>query len=673
MGNRFAAVLATLFILAGVVMHDSEAQEKVDARMTRTRTNQEGANFLPPQTKAEWLARREAVRKRILVATGLFPMPEKTPLSPRIYGKLQRDGYTIEKVVLETFPGYFLSGNLYRPTSNAGKIPGILNPHGHWQNGRNAGDVQARCIGQARMGAVAFLYDMVGYADSRLFGHSFRNDTLLGLGLNLPGLQLWNSLRALDWLRTLPEVDTDRIAMTGESGGGTQTFLLCALDERIQVAAPVCMVSHHFQGGSECENAPHLRVGTDNVEIAACFAPRPMLLVGATGDWTSQILSRGVPEIRAVYRLFGAESELFAVVHQADHNYNQASRESVYSFLRHKLWGESVVAGVKEAASTPETEAVLSTWDAAHPRPANAATPAQLQEYLTGVVARQITSWTPRDSKGWAETRTMLAAAAATMLDCRQPSAGDLNEQLAETLEPPIAGSAVRRVTLSRRGVGDVVRCIVATSTAGKAIDHVTVVISPRGAAAAMADQSSADVIRQRLDPGGQVIIYEPLLTGKLDEVAKRQGAAYFAGYNKTILAERVQDVLTVVAYAGRSGAIVDLLGLGSAGPWTLLARPFAIGVRRTVVDAANWDWPVALPITDENCLPSARRYGGMKVLATLAAPAKLLLHNYGTGLDTGWLEAAYRLSDAKGALTVVPGVASAEEIVAFLESRRGK
>jgi len=315
------------------------------------RTNQQGDDFRPPASRDAWLSRRSGLREQVLIATGLSPMLPRTPLNPRIYGRIDAGDYTVEKVVLETLPGYFLSGNLYRPARASGRAPAILNPHGHWTNGRMESDLQARCIGQARMGAVAFMYDMVGYSDSKPFGHSFFNDRLHLLGLNLVGLQLWNSIRALDWLESLPGVDRERIACTGESGGGTQTFLLCAVDDRIAVSAPVCMVSHHFQGGCTCENAPSLRVGTDNVELAAMFAPKPQILVGATGDWTSQILERGVPEIREVYQLFGQPGSFQAVVHKADHNYNRQSRESVYTFLRRHLWPDASPAPASEAAN----------------------------------------------------------------------------------------------------------------------------------------------------------------------------------------------------------------------------------------------------------------------------------------------------------------------------------
>ncbi len=251
----------------------------------------------------------------MLVALGLWPMPTKTPANAVIHGRVDRDDYTVEKVYLESFPGHFVTGSLYRPKGKTGPLPGVLCPHGHWANGRfyDAGarpcgkqivegaerfeeggryPLQARCVQLARMGCVVFHYDMVGYADSlqipseisHRFGQRrpkwkspknwgfFSPQAELHLQ-TIMGLQTYNSIRALDWFSELPDVDPSRIGVTGASGGGTQTFILCAIDPRPAVAFPAVMVSTAMQGGCTCENASYLRVGTGNVEFAALFAP----------------------------------------------------------------------------------------------------------------------------------------------------------------------------------------------------------------------------------------------------------------------------------------------------------------------------------------------------------------------------------------------------------------
>ena len=166
---------STLDLIRGRI---DSAEPSPDPRRTEVRTNQEGADFQAPGSPQEWRDRSRAVREQLLVTMGLWPMWPKTPLEPRVFGKVERDGYTIEKVVLETLPGFTLSGNLYRPAGKSGKLPGMLCPHGHWADGRVNPEVQQRCIRWAKLGCVVFMYDMVGYNDSKPFGHSFLNDRL---------------------------------------------------------------------------------------------------------------------------------------------------------------------------------------------------------------------------------------------------------------------------------------------------------------------------------------------------------------------------------------------------------------------------------------------------------------------------------------------------------------
>src|SRR5207245_3792690 len=262
-------------------------------------------------------------------------MPPRPPLEPVIHGKIDRDEYTIEKVFLASYPGHYVSGNLYRPKGKTGKVPGVLCPHGHWRNGRfydaleaygekkieadlKSGaektregarfPLQARCAQLARMGCVVFHYDMVGVADSQQIKHT-EGFTDVSAELRLQsfmGLQTFNSIRALDFLTSLPDVDAKRLGVTGASGGGTQTFLLCAIDDRPAVAFPAVMVSTAMQGGCVCENCSGLRQDTGNVELAGLFAPKPLGMTGAN-DWTKEIESKGFAELKALYRLYDAE------------------------------------------------------------------------------------------------------------------------------------------------------------------------------------------------------------------------------------------------------------------------------------------------------------------------------------------------------------------------------
>ena len=303
--------------------------------------------FTVPASKAEWDERAAKVRRQILVSQGLWPLPTKTPLKAVIHGQSDMGDYTVEKVYFESMPGFFVTGSLFRPKKVNGKIPGALVAHGHWADGRfhDAGRAAVRReivqgaerfedggrnplqplpVQLARMGCVVFQYDMLGYADSHQLSfdlvHRFGKqrpemNTAENWGLFSPqaeahlqsamGLQTWNSIRALDFLLSLPEIDADRIAITGASGGGTQTFLLAAVDPRVALAFPAVMVSTAMQGGCTCENASCLRVGTGNIEFAALFAPKPQGLTAAD-DWTKEMETKGFPELQALYELIGA-------------------------------------------------------------------------------------------------------------------------------------------------------------------------------------------------------------------------------------------------------------------------------------------------------------------------------------------------------------------------------
>ena len=309
-----------------------------DSRNTNTLDTDTHAKLPEFHSLHDWEKRKSQLRRQILSATGLYPLPKRGAPRAQVFGKLQRDGYTIEKVLLETLPGYYLGGNLYRPFNRPGKLPGIVNPHGHWTYGRleNQDLFSGQALGMslAKQGYVVFAYDMVGYNDTIQTPHKFGTPTEQLWSFGPLQLQLWNSINATDFVASLPDVDTSKLAVTGASGGATQAFLLAAVDDRLSFAAPVNMVSAIMQGGDFCENSPGLRIGTNNVEIAAMFAPKPMLLVSATGDWTRNVPREEFPAIQRIYQLYGKPENVEVIQIEAPHNFNKSSRERSLSFLR---------------------------------------------------------------------------------------------------------------------------------------------------------------------------------------------------------------------------------------------------------------------------------------------------------------------------------------------------
>ncbi len=626
----------------------------LDLRRERIRTNNEGVNFQAPSSAQAWHKRAAQVRDQLMVTLGLLPGFERTNLEARVYGKLDRGDYTIEKVVLETFPGFTLSGNLYRPAHASGKLPAVLCPHGHWEIGRMQPDVQMRCVRLAKLGFVVFMYDMVGYNDSKPFPHEFLNTRLRQYGLSLPTLQTWNSMRALDWISNLPDVDAARIGCTGESGGGTQTFLLTALDPRVAVAAPVVMVSDSFQGGCVCENAAGLRIGTDNVEIAALTAPRPLMMVGASGDWTKLTMTRAYPAIRGVYALVGKLDRVSARVFDFPHNYNETSRNAVYPFLARWLAGLEDESATREGKQTPETADVLSTWDSDHPRPSDRKSPEQLEAYLVDELEKRLSACSPLHPLAWPAGQRMLRTIHAVRVGLSMPAPERLVEESLRRV--PRVGFTIEHFTLGRIHQGDAIPTV--RLTPRKASGRATVLASDRGKAALVdARGEPSPLVRALLAEGETVIGFDPLFVGEsLDPAAPRPArptTVHFDTYNPTRAADQMQDLATVISWTSSRPSVraTSLAAIGNAGPQALLALPALAGLARVYLDLdalPNLDAESAIdPGLD---LPGLRQFGGFRVAAALAAPVPLWLDPGQNSFEVDWARESYEQAGAEGA-----------------------
>ncbi len=288
--------------------------------------------------KVSWEERAKVIKNGIIKGMQLDKMPEiEGNFNPIINNTRKMDGYIVENIAIESFPGFYVTGNLYRPLDESGKHPAILSAHGHWNKPGNVGrlrkSMQLRCATFARMGAIVFAYDMVGYGESKQVTHDIPIALLL---------QTWNSKRVLEYLLSREDVDSQNIGMTGASGGGTQTFILTALDSRITAAAPVCQVSAHFFGGCVCESAVPIHKSehhqTNNVEIAALTAPRPLLLISNGSDWTRNTPRVEFPYVQSVYKVYNAENRVSNVHFVTQrHDYGLSKRKAVYNFFSQYL------------------------------------------------------------------------------------------------------------------------------------------------------------------------------------------------------------------------------------------------------------------------------------------------------------------------------------------------
>ena len=614
----------------------AHCQEKAPEKQTASQAPLRDLNsyfpFSPPKSLPGWNSRKSDLKKHLQVSLGLWPEPKRTKLNQTIHGLIDKGEYTIEKVYFESVPGLFVTGNLYKPKKRDGKVPGVLCPYGHFSNGRfiskndkeidaeiasgaetfrsNAKSIlQSQCANLARMGCVVFQYDMIGYADSQQISydvaHRFAKQRPNlngsgGWGLFSPlaesrlqtvmGLQTWNSIRSLDFLESLPEVDPKRIGVTGASGGGTQTFILCALDDRPAAAFPCVMVSTAMQGGCTCENCSYLRVGTGNVEIAAMFAPKPMGLTAAN-DWTKEMKTKGFPELQALYELFGAKQNIELTSRtEFGHNMNQVSREAMYRWFKThlKFTGNPVEKEIKFV--DPK---LLSVYDDQHPRPRGGET---LESDLLNGIAK---------------------SSDKQLLEMDQRDARMHIQTFIDVVKSPLKDNAnfqgVPPTTLNRWK--DPKSSNIAMMTVGG--DHT--------------DSDFRSIMDQFVNAGLMPLVIQHQFPSEQWKQTRRvsntrEAAAYTLGYNVPLVVRRaVSWSEKVTAMDGDQFFYATGHGVPEAALNASLLRDQK-RVRGIIINTAGFRFAKITDIRDPDFLPGATKYLDLPGLLSLAAPKPILL-----------------------------------------------
>ncbi len=582
--------------------------------------------FNPPSTLENWEKRKKKLVLRMQVATGLYPMPPKTPLNAVIHGKINRPGFTVEKVYFESVPGFYVTGLLFRPENpNQEKLPAVLNPHGHGGRFQDYGEKgvlnqivigaerfresgrmpkMARCATLARMGCVAFLYDMIGYADNQQLSYQlahrfatrrpeFEKTENWGLYsaqaemrlLSIFGLQTWNSIRALDFLESLPDVDPQRIAVTGGSGGGTQTILLGALDDRPIASFPNGMVSSSMQGGCTCENASLLRIGTGNVEMTALFAPKPQGMTAAD-DWTREMLvkGKGFPELQALYSLYGVSQNVICPdLTHFNHNYNYVSRAIMYSwFNKHLKLGlpEPVVEEDYKLLSKEEH----AVWNDRHPKPAGgdnyerdlmkqlAARDRQLMKKMSesGNSKKMLMAWQTIVGRSFDDSKQHNYQATKEML---------INKTMGEEIKWNLPSNL---------------------SSSEKRIIHLGEFAEGKGSGA----------IRP--------VLFRQNRKGPTEKVANpREFAGYTHGYNHSRFARQVHDLLSVIAYLDSKHEKTIEIHVGKGFEAQAIVASYLAGgsIKKVVVESSDFRFSEIVDYRDPRFLPGAIKYGDLDFL----------------------------------------------------------
>ena len=708
---HFLALAALLLLAVPSALHAATLPN--DVRLKPLKDLDGYFPFTPPATRAQWEQRADYVRRQILVSQGLWPMPTRTPLHAVLHGKIDRGEYTVEKVYFESAPGFFVTGNLYRPKNAKGKVPAVLFAHGHWQDARLTetppaelrGEIatgqerfeqggrsrfQSMCVQLARMGCVVWQWDMLSDSDAvqfpRTLIHLFAKqrpemNTLENWGLFSPqaeahlqsvmGLQTWNSIRSLDFVLSLPEVDSERIAITGASGGGTQTMLLAAVDPRVKLSFPAVMVSTAMQGGCTCESSSLLRVDTGNIEFASLFAPKPQGMTNAN-DWTKEMSTKGFPDIKKLYALMGApDNVMLQRGEQFPHNYNAVSRCAFYSWLnKHFHLGQQ--EPVIERDYEPLSRGQLTVWDAEHPAPKkdDPNFERSLLKWFTEDASRQLHASTDSPAHlhevvGKATEvligRTLATTGDVTWEQTAQHDKGD-HAELVGLARNTTHGEELPALILRPKKVNG--RAVIWLDGVGKSALH-------------QGDGSLRPAVQKLLKAGVTVVGADLLYQGEFvsEPLAKtrlvanpREFAGYTFGYNHALFAQRTHDVLSLVkllhapGVGGASGfSSVEVAGFGGTGPIAAAARAVSgEAITHAAVDTEGFRFGKLLDYRDPMFLPGGAKYLDLPGFLALNAPQPLWLA--GEGKEPAVVSGLYRAAGHSAQLTAFSGDAGQKE-----------
>ncbi len=643
----------------------------------------------PPATLAEWQTQRTLLRERIRQAWGDFP-DQPAPLEPQLRGTLQRDGYRVEKIVFQTMPDVWMTANAYVP-ERAERVPAVLCVHGHWRGAKQDPVVQARCIGLAKLGFFVLSVDALG-AGERGLGKALGEyhgemvaATLFPAGLSLCGLQVYENLRAVDYLLTRPEVDGSRLGITGCSGGGNQTMYSGAWDERFSAVVPVCSVGNYqaYLGAAccMCEVLPGALQFTEEWGVLALTAPRGLRVINATRDavqFSVEEARKSLEATRPIYALYGSQAPLDHATFEASHDYNQPMRESMYGWMTRFLKDVGDGSPIAEPELQTEDPETLRCFPG-DSRPDDFLTIPQ----LAARHARQVLErhpW-PEDSDAWQAQRAAILQGLTGCLfgeEPGQPAAGPDVASVREGEERTLRFQPEPGVTLTAR-----------QQSGAASPQRLAVVLDLEGG-----EQAAASELAQRLgQQDWSVITLDLRATGQLAYPRDRIGRAvdhntaeWSLWIGRPLLGQWVLDVHRLLdTLADQDSRLPDTILLAGLGPAGLVA--ICAAARDTRISHVVTANTLASYVSDQpyhgqrlgTIVPGILRDAGdIAHLSALIAPRRLIVSGgvagNGQPLDAESLAAhfaftrqAYRLEDAAAQFRIVPE-ADADRIVAQLD-----
>lgn len=628
-----------------------------------------------PETVAELEARREELRQKFMLTAGLWPPPEKNALNPVIFDEKRGEGFRVAKVYFESLPGYYVTGNLYRPASGDGPFPAVVCPHGHWTYGRltngETGSIPGRCIDLAKMGFVVISIDMVGFNDNVQLPHDHRKSRAQQVadkpqpyeprkfrgvfdfprarlyGMSLAGLHVWNVIRTVDFLTSLPEVDSERIGCTGASGGASQTLFLMAAEPRLAVAAPVNIIGAAKHPGCRCENGPGMWVDISTVEIAGIFAPRPLVLLSATDDpWTNSFPTREMPIIRRYYDLYGAGDKVKNVHIEGGHNYNAASRAAVYEwFAEHLKSPKPAIRDVKSPVPGLAKLGDLRVFpDKMLPEPAKRGL-----DVIGDWIAeseRKFQACLPRTRQELDEFAAEFGENLRRLLQVEVPGDGEV---ICEKLGGSVLGGITHeQLAIGRSGKGE--RFSMELINSSPRPKGTLVIARPewRGGMFQPGGGGFKPAIRNLAVQAYRIVRVGGFASGELMIPQKTwESFSWPEAYNRSNQLEGIQDILTALA-AVRSqwpDQPVTLAGLGESGILAAFAGAVDGRCEQVIVDLHRTDPGYDGELLKILPVGSIKRVGDFRTAMLMLMRSKVALYNASPTFDGRWYtEQAIRL-----------------------------
>lgn len=610
--------------------------------------------FAALKTPQELTARQELLRSRFLEALG--GLPERTPLNPKVVGTIRGEGFKIEKVIFESRPQHQVTALLYLPEGQ-GPFPGVLVPCGHGDRGKAEEAYQRVCILLAKNGMAALCYDPIGQGERNqlldpqgkpaIKGNTTEH-TMSGIGALLVGgscatYRIWDGIRSLDYLESRPEIDPRRMGCTGNSGGGTMTAYLMALDPRIAAAAPSCYVTTLERlfatiGPQDAEQniTGQVAFGMEQTDYVVVRAPKPTLICTATNDffdiqgsWTT------FREAKQAYALFGHAERVDLFEYRDTHGFSRPRREAAMRWMRRWLLGKDD-APSEEAFPTFKEEELRCT------------TSGQVLSEFRGKSVFDLNVEQERELASRRPKRT------------RDELVRSVRSVLHLDVVPTAAEAAPVNFRLNR-GDYEVGKGVL-TPEPGVRLPYL---LLSRGATnsfrvlAISGDQKSVAAaaggeLEKWVKEGHPVVALDLRGVGELAPQEKSPfGADWkeaFLGLhlNRPLLGQRVADVLAVNE---GMGGTCHLLAKGLAGPVALHAALLDPRIPEVTVEKAilSWSAVVRTPITRNqlaNVVPGVLKVYDLPDLAAALVPRKLILRApvdpAGKPVTQEELEAAY-------------------------------